>query len=245
MSSDTYCGFDLETTGISTKADRPVQACLVLRQAGVDRVLMNALVNPCKPIDPRASQVHHITQAHVHNMPDFAMIAWQIKLIAASLGPFTLVTFNGNSFDIPMINNCLGEPVFNVGHIDVLRFARHHFPTVKGTRSKGGQTLGELYEIFCGKPLEGAHDAAADVIGTLDLLDAMRKKSAMTVERLIEEQNKAKPYAVIPFGKYAGQLVSDVPRSWAKWLVDKALEEGNPLDGDLQATVDLVLGGAR
>jgi uncharacterized protein (DUF3820 family) len=90
--------------------------------------------------------------------------------------------------------------------------------------------------------LEGAHDAAADVIGTLDLLDAMRKKSAMTLERLVEEQNKAKPYAIIPFGKYAGQLISDVPRSWASWMANKAAEEGNPLDCDLQATVDTILG---
>jgi DNA polymerase-3 subunit epsilon len=239
--SETLVGMDLETSGVSVVKDRPVQACMVMRQAGVDRVLMNTLVNPCMPIPAGATNVHHISDHHVRSMPDYIFVAWQMRLIAENIGPFTLVTFNGNSFDVPMINNCLGEPVFKAGHIDVLRFARHHFPQVKGNRSKGGQTLGELYEIFCGRPLEGAHDAAADVIGTLDLLDAMRKKAGMTVERLVEEQNKAKPYTVIPFGKHAGQLISDVPKSWAQWMANKAREEGNPLDADLQATVDAIL----
>jgi DNA polymerase III epsilon subunit-like protein len=239
--SETLIGFDLESTGISVTKDKPVQACLVLRQPGVNRVLMNTLVNPCMPIHPEATKVHHISDHHVRSMPDYAMVAWQIKLLVESLGPVTLVTFNGNSFDVPMINNCLGEPVFKVGHIDVLRFARHHFPEVRGNRSKGGKTLGELYEIFCGRPLEGAHDAAADVIGTLDVLEAMRKKSAMTVERLVEEQAKAKPYAVMPIGKHAGQLISDVPRSWAQWMVNNARENASPLDCDLQATVDAIL----
>jgi DNA polymerase III epsilon subunit-like protein len=245
MSSDVTVGFDLETTGISTAKDKPVQACLVLRSQGTDRILMNTLVNPCMPIAPGATNVHHIGDHHVRNMPDYAMIAWQMKLLSEALGDFILVTFNGNSFDVPMINNCLGEPVFKVGHIDVLRFARHHFPQVKGSRSKGGQTLGELYEIFCGRPLEGAHDAAADVIGTLDLLDAMRKKSAMTLERLVEEQNTAKPYAIMPIGKHAGKMITDVPKSWAQWMVNNARENDSPLDCDLQATVDAILGIAR
>ncbi len=239
--SEVLCGMDLETSGISVSKDRPVQACMVLRSSGADRVLLNTLVNPCMPIPQGATNVHHISDLHVKSMPDYIFVAWQMRLIADNIGPFTLVTFNGNSFDVPMINNCLGERVFKAGHIDVLRFARHHFPEVRGTRSKGGQTLGELYEIFCGRPLEGAHDAAADVIGTLDLLDAMRKKAGMTVERLVEEQNKAKPYAVIPFGKYSGTLLSDVPKSWAQWMANKAAEEGNPLDCDLQATVDAIL----
>lgn len=241
MSSDLALGFDLESSGLSTSKDKPVQACLVLRSQGVDRILMNTLVNPCVPIHPKASEVHRITEHMVRNMPDYAMIAWQMKLLGEQLGDFVLVTFNGNSFDVPMINNCLGEPVFKVGHIDVLRFARHHFPQVKGSRSKGGQTLGELYEIFCGRPLEGAHDAAADVIGTLDLLDAMRKKSGVTISDLAKEQSQAKKYAVIPFGKYSGKLISEVPKSWAQWMVNKAAEEGNALDCDLEETVKFIL----
>ena len=241
MSNEALLGLDLESTGINTAKDRPVQACMVLRNAGTDRVLLNTLVNPCMLIPQGATNVHHISDLHVKSMPDYIFVAWQMKLIAENIGPFTLVTFNGNRFDVPMINNCLGEPVFKAGHIDVLRFARHHFPEVRGTRSKGGQTLGELYEIFCGRPLEGAHDAAADVIGTLYLLDAMRKKAGMPVERLVEEQNKAKPYAVIPFGKHSGKMLTEVPKSWAQWMANKAAEEGNPLDCDLQATVDAIL----
>ena len=63
----------------------------------------------------------------------------------------------------------------------------------------------------------------------------------MPVERLVEEQNKAKPYAVIPFGKHSGKMLTEVPKSWAQWMANKARDEGNPLDCDLQATVDAIL----
>jgi DNA polymerase III epsilon subunit-like protein len=241
--SPKLIGFDFESSGLSIVHDKPVQACLVLRQDSVDRVLMNTLVNPCKPIAPEASNVHKIYDHQVKSMPDYAMIAWQMQLLGEQIGEYVLVTFNGHSFDVPMANNCLGAPVFNAPHIDVLRFARHHFPEVRGTRSKGGKTLGELYELFCNKPLSGAHDAAVDVIGTLDLLDAMRIKAGATYERLIEEQSKPLPYTVMPFGKYAGQPRTSVPESYAKWMRDNAEQKGEPLDADLKATVDAILGG--
>ncbi|NCC34977.1 MAG: hypothetical protein EOM24_23650, partial [Chloroflexia bacterium] len=183
------------------------------------------------------SNVHRIYDHMVANMPDYAMVAWQIQRLCAVFEPYVLVTYNGNSFDVPMINNCLGAPVFTAPHVDVLRFARHYFPDAKGTRSQGGRTLGEMYELFLNRPLTNAHDAAADVIGTIDVLEAMRAKAGVTIEQLAEEQTKVKPYTVMPIGKYAGKLLHEVPKSWAKYMKEKATD----MDGDLKATVDAVL----
>jgi uncharacterized protein (DUF3820 family) len=151
-----------------------------------------------------------------------------------------LVTFNGKSFDAPMMDRALGYTYFgHLPHVDVLMFARRFFPEVKGTRSSGGRTLGELHEIFVGRPLTGAHDAATDIIGSLDLMEAMRVKAGLTLEALIEDQKTYRPYTIMPIGKYTGQLVDDVPRSWAQFMSDK------DLDGDLQETVDLILRRGR
>jgi DNA polymerase III epsilon subunit-like protein len=231
----TLLGFDLETTGV-TQEDTFVQASFVLRSDHADRVLINELVNPCRPIDPGASAVHRITDAMVATKPDYLISAWKYRLLADQFPGAVLVTFNGRRFDVPMIDRALGYAYFaDLPHIDVLQFARRFFPDAKGSTSSGGRTLGELYQLFLNRPLSGAHDAATDVIATLDLLEAMRKKAAMSLEDLVSDQRTYRPYAIMPIGKYSGQLVDDVPVSWARFMADK------DLDGDLRETVELIL----
>lgn len=230
-------GFDLETTGTDTLSDRPVQVAMLFRSGGTTRVIANELVNPGMPISPGAAAVHGISDQMVVNAPDVSIAAWRMHLIAEQLKDDTvLVTFNGRAFDVPMIDRCFGQPVFDMPHVDVLQFARRFFPTFKGSVSQGGKTLGELYAHFLNKPLENAHDAAADVTATLDLLDAMRVKAGITLEDLVEDQRVFRPYAIMPLGKYMGRPIDEIPVSWARFMDDKEL------DGDLRATVDYVLG---
>ena len=70
MNPPCFC-LDFEATGVSPTQDKPVQACLVSRQSGTDRILMNTLVNPCRTIDPGATAVHGITDAMVRFTPDY------------------------------------------------------------------------------------------------------------------------------------------------------------------------------
>jgi DNA polymerase III epsilon subunit-like protein len=237
----TQCvGFDLETTG-TDKTDKPVQVCLILRDGTTDRVLVNELVDPRMPIAPGATEVHGITEAMVSEIaPDYVMAAWKLSLLAqalkAGVGPPVLITFNGRNFDVPMIDRCLGAEVFaGFEHVDVLQFARRYFPLVKGNLSKGGKTLADLYLHFLGKPIEHAHNALYDVMATLDLLDAMRKKAGVTLKELVEDQKEYKCFKIMPVGKYIGYAIDDVPISWANFMADK------DLDGDLRATVEYIL----
>ena len=234
MNPPCFC-LDFEATGVSPTQDKPVQACLVSRQSGTDRILMNTLVNPCRTIDPGATAVHGITDAMVRFAPDYAWVAWQISQIVAQgeAGRF-MVSFNGSNYDIPMLDMCLGRPGVTIPQVDVLRFARRHFAELRG--SQGGKKLGELYEIFLGRSLVGAHDAAVDVLATLDLLEAMQERAQVGLAELAEEQSQPRAWPIMAIGKYIGLPVAEVPRSWAAFMSTR-----QDLDPDLRATVNAIL----
>ena len=197
MSDILLAGFDLETSGVSVHLDRPVQLGLVMRlyENGVytDHPTINMLCNPGKPIDPGAAAIHGISDAQVANSPSaYDVLAYLAEIVAYySQGrvAFT-VGFNSSNFDLPMANHILGHPAFAIPHIDVLRLIRHTFPEVRG--SLGGKKLGEMHEVFVGRPLQNAHDAVADIRGTLDLLDALLRITGRSLAEIAEEQKNPK-----------------------------------------------------
>ena len=63
---------DFETTGLDCGTDRVVQVSVVHCQGMAPlRVGLNSLINPQRPIDPRASAVHGITDRDVVGAPTF------------------------------------------------------------------------------------------------------------------------------------------------------------------------------
>lgn len=230
----TSFGFDLETTSANSATCYPVQIALVLDTGEpVKRVLMNTLVRPGELIDPEAAAIHHITDEMVFGAPDYAMVAWQVGLLTETLKPDFVVGFNSKYFDALILDRCLGCSVFgDTQHIDVLDVAYRFFPTLPGHK------LGMLYEHFMGFPLTGAHDASVDVIGTLDLLKAMRVQIGMTMEQLYTDMLTPRPYSIMPIGKHKGKELSQVDPGWARWMKNNA----TGMRPDLQVTVDYLLG---
>lgn len=233
--------FDLETTGVDKAVCRPVQVGLASTIGATGeglRTLVNTLCNPAMPIEEGASKVHGITDEKVRSAPDYVAVLWQLSLISKALNPEYIVTYNGSSFDLPIVNRLM-EGVFGQAKgIDVLDVAYRYFPEVKGP--SGRKTLSDLYQVFLGRPLAGAHDAMADIYGTWEVLEAMRKKIGKTMPQLAQELQTAKPYPVIPIGKYTGTLIDNVPRSWAQFM-----SRSGDLRPDLQATVDHIMANNR
>lgn len=232
----TLLAIDLETTGIDTRTDLPVQVGLVMRRDGVDSVLIDMLANPGVSIPAEATAVHGIGNEQVAGAPSAYSVvnylAEMVEYYAAGDTAYT-VGFHSHRFDLPIINNILQRQAFNLPHIDVLRFARRYFPDVRG--HLGGKTLGELHQVFLGRPLEKAHSAVADIVGTLDLLQALQAKAGASLEQIAEDQAVARPYVFMPLGRYIGLPIAEVPRSWATFMQDK------DLDPDLRATVNAIL----
>jgi DNA polymerase III epsilon subunit-like protein len=229
MSEVSTIGFDLETTSADSDTTVPVQICMVLQTGTTRRVLVNGFTNPMQPIHPDATAVHGITNDAVASAPDYAIAAWSCRLLVQSLQPTFVTGYNIESFDLPIINRCCGAPVFEGCQVlDVQNIVMRYFPTLEGFK------LGQVYERFIGRPLAGAHDASADVIGTLDVLNALLPLVQMSLSDLAEDMKTPRPYSVMPIGKYKGRLLKDVPRSWFSWMKINA----SNMRPDLKATVD-------
>ena len=224
-------GFDLETTGANKQLDRPVQLSLVHSVDGAHRIVFNTRLNPMRPIAPEASRVHGIYDRDVSGMPDYAIGLWTMAVSLEKLKPDYLVTMNGKGFDLPMTKACLGfDPFEGMGHFDILQMAFRYFPHLERRK------LSDLYAHFVGEDLTGAHDATVDVVASLKVFTKMKAQIGMSTDALLAELNTPKPYSVIPFGKYAGTLIDEMPVGWAKFM-----KRSDDLSPDLEATVDYIL----
>jgi DNA polymerase III epsilon subunit-like protein len=164
-------------------------------------------------------------------------VAWLTQLLCDTMAPKYLVGFNSKHYDEPVLNRCLGARVFNgVVHLDVLDIVYRFYPELEQHK------LGFLYQHFFGRPLEGAHDASADVLATLDILEAVLVDLEKTKAQMAEEMAVPKPYDIFPISKkYKGWRSSQVPKSMARWLLETSAKEDNPLRPDLLATVEMIL----
>lgn len=127
LSKATYCVFDTETTGLSTRYDRIIEFGGVIVQNGIVVDHLNVLIDPEMPIPPEATAVNHITDEMVHGKPKIEDVLPQIVKF---LGDHILVAHNA-TFDIGIINAALerhGYPKISNPVIDTLPLSHYLFP---------------------------------------------------------------------------------------------------------------------
>ena len=156
--------FDLEATGLHVIRDRIVQIGMIKYVPGSDvGEELNMLVNPgLVPISEEAFGVHGISAADVANKPTFPQIA---EKLFRFIGDADLAGYNSDRFDIPL----LMEEFFRAG-VDFNLKNRRTIDVQKIFYKMEPRTLTAAYKFYCGKTLEMAHDALADVRATADVL---------------------------------------------------------------------------
>lgn len=158
--------FDIESTGLSVKNDRIVQLAVIKLYAdGSERTERKRLINPLIPIPHEASAVHGITDDMVRDQPPFSQVA---KNLFNLIDDSDFCTFNGNRFDIPM----LMEEFARCG-IELDMSDRKCIDVKRIYHRMERRDLKAAYQFYCGKTLEGAHDAMNDVKATLGVLECM------------------------------------------------------------------------
>lgn len=173
--------FDTETTGLNlTNVKKPLDkiiqiGAIQLKKGKIaEETAFNQLINPEMHISDSAAAVHGITDEMVADKPTMEKV----------IGPFVndymnkrngvIVAYN-SKFDITILNNAIGEhnsyssdtlkprPTYKV--LDPFILVQRIHPYM-GARKK----LSEQYKFLFGKNLDDAHDAFADVKGTVDVL---------------------------------------------------------------------------
>lgn len=154
--------FDIESTGVVPLRDRIVEiAVLKLFPDGTSQTTVRRLY-PEMPIPPGATAIHGITDADVADCPTFSVIAPKLY---AYLEDCDLGGYNITGFDIPILEAEFKRAGFtfqtdNRKVVDVYNIFCKLYP----------RTLTAAYKFFCGKDLNSAHSAAADISATLEVL---------------------------------------------------------------------------
>ena len=215
--------FDIETTGLSIPDARIIQFGAALYAPGnrIPTATKNLLINPGILIDPKATEVHGITNQMVMNEHGFSHYADSIH---AFLSDVYLSGFNIRGFDIPILERefdrlNMSFPAF-IGIIDVMSVVHKLNP----------RTLSASIEKYIPGYKFLSHDALSDATATADLFDAMSKvheefedfsflsdSNFADLAGLIAFDENKQP--VFNFGKHRNNLLSSQP-DYCKWMIN-------------------------
>ncbi len=239
--------FDVETTGLNVLRDRILQIALIkYAKNGGEPKELSMLINPSMPIAPDAMAIHGITPEDLANKPIFGEVAQELFDF---IGDADLGGYNAARFDIPM----LMEEFARVGmEFDVSE--RRIIDAQRIFYKMEPRTLKAALRFYCQKELEDAHDALADVRATVEVFKGqiafyegknMTDEAGKTVETPIKNDMQVihdftndlntvdvtqrlkydhKGDIVFNFGKYQGQLVSQIlakDKQYYHWILEK------------------------
>jgi DNA polymerase III epsilon subunit-like protein len=179
-----YVLFDLESTGANVYRDRICQlaACTWDPAAPSERpACFEAYINPDYPMSLAAHNTHRIPPYKYANTQRFSLVLrqWQAWIAAhmqarEQLDAVVLCAHNGNGFDFRM----LVAEMLRHGVLDSTSEPRFELPDARGCPVYVSDTLlafrqlypdlpskalGALHEVLVGRPIDGAHNATADV----------------------------------------------------------------------------------
>ncbi len=223
--------FDLETTGMDIANDRIVEIAMLKIMPNGDKESKTMKVNPEMPIDPKATEVHGITDEDIKDAPTFNEIA---KNVQKFIEGCDLAGFNSNRFDLPIL-----AEEFIRADIDY-DLKKQRFIDVQVIFHKmEKRTLSAAYKFYCNKELINAHSAEADTEATYEVLKAqldkydelendITKLSEFSAHsRFVDFAGRIiynnKGEEVFNFGKYKGRLVEDVLKKdpgYYGWMIN-------------------------
>lgn len=181
---ETMVGFDTETTGISTERDRIVTAAIITR-TGADVTARTWLIDPGVEIPAGAAAVHGITTEHARAngvQPADALEEIAAALALAMGAGVPVVGFNVQ-FDMSILESELARHGLAslASRVPGGKIAPVVDPLVLDRKldkwRKGKRKLIDMCATYgVAVNADDLHAADADVIATLDVLQAMAKK---------------------------------------------------------------------
>ena len=200
--------FDTEATGI--KEPVLIEAAWVELESLKPFTVTNPFeqrYNPGKPITLGALATHHIMDEELVNCPPSS----SFKL------PDDCEYIIGHNVDFDW--SAIGSP--DVKRICTLALSRRLWPDIDSHNQSA--LVYYLERALARELLKNAHSALADVmICSLIVSHICGALGVGSVEDLYRESELARIPTVMPFGKYKGQLLADVPGDYRDWLLNQA-----------------------
>ncbi len=156
-------GIDLETTGCSF-SDRIVEIALLVYEYGELKETYVQRVNPGIHIPEETTLIHGIKDSDVADKPSFEEIS---DLVFVRISNAVLFGYNVK-FDF----NVLSQEMVRAKKIFLDQKKYQLLDPFVIWKKHDPKTLGNAYQFFCNKPLEGAHGALADISATYEVLQS-------------------------------------------------------------------------
>lgn len=224
---------DVETTGLDKKNDRIIQiSALKIDSETFDRVgEFNYYIIPSGDfeITPEAQEVHGISEDFLRK--EGTSLKSVYDEFVEFIGDCDILTYNGLSFDIPMIYNDfnregLDPQILNHNNIDALAIER----------LINSNKLEDVYKRYTGMRAADAHNSMYDCEMTAVVFEHQMKIADESVEvyskaslpESILDLNE-EGQIVMTGGKYSGKLLSEVlkaDRKYFAWLYTNVMTVG-------------------
>ena len=215
--------YDTETTGVRNDKDRIVEIAAYNPQTKESFV---KLVKPGIPIPPEASAIHKITDEMVENAGTFKEVGQEFIDFC---GPqAVLIAHNNDAFYKLFLDNEFkrhGHTPHPWQHLDSLKWARRYRPDLPR------HSLQFLREVY-GLEANNAHRALDDVIILHKVFSFMTDD--LPIKTVVELMLRPTNVTHMPFGKYQGKPLSDVPADYVRWMKENGAFD-RPENGELKS----------
>ena len=228
---------DTETTGLDKTRDRIIEfSAIKIFPDGSEKEL-TLRINPQIPIPQEATEIHGITDKDVADCPKFYQCAVAIRKF---LKDSDLAGFNIIRFDLPLLEN-----EFRRINMEFSREGRNLIDSQIIFHLLEPRNLEAAYKKYCGKELNNAHSAEADVRATVEVLlgqlnkhpelprDVKELADYCLPERAnyIDAEGKfiwSNGKAICAFGKYRGMSLQRIAQTAPGYLKQLSRDDFSP-----------------
>lgn len=199
--------YDTETTGVRPEKDRIIE---IAAYDPVQNRTFSKLVNPGSPIPSDATAIHGITDEMVASAASFAEVGQEF--ISFCEGDVVLIAHNNDAFDVHFLNNEFKRYQIEMPkwkYIDTLKWSRRYRSDLPRHTL---QSLRELFDI----PANQAHRALEDVYVLHQVFSMLIDD--LEIDQVYRLMNTPRVLQHMPFGKYQGKALKEIPRDYLDWL---------------------------
>ncbi len=218
--------YDTETTGTRPEDDRIIE---IAAYDSDRKQKFSMLVNPGIPIPKEATNIHGITDEMVSAAPTFKEVGAAFVEFCGEDG--VLIAHNNDNFDRHFLTHESSRhgitfPKWEM--VDTLKWARKYRPDLP---RHSLQFLRQIYGIAENQ----AHRALEDVVVLHQIFSQMIDD--LDIATVLELMKDGPQGDTMPFGKYLGKPLSEIPPDYIKWLAKQGAFD-KPENSRLKATFE-------